>query len=103
MTVNRLADPFLDAATGTMGKSWGIRDGQISRIRTLFLDLDPTRDHPLGGKVCATDAEHATALSLAPQIDAFLRSLGWPEPLMMDSGSGAYLIIVSIFRETAIA
>jgi P4 family phage/plasmid primase-like protien len=92
MIVNRLADPFLDAATGIMGKGWGTRDNQISRIRTLFFDLDPKRDHPLGGKVCANDAEHAAALSLAREMAEHLRSIGWPEPLMMDSGNGAYLI-----------
>src|SRR3990172_8095512 len=92
MTVNQLAEQLLSQATATMGKGYGIRDYQITRIRTLFLDTDPTRDHPLGGKVCATDDEHAAALALAQRIADSARSLGWPESLLIDSGSGAYVI-----------
>lgn len=93
MTVNRLAESFSSLVTGTMGKGYGVRDYQIDRIVTLFLDLDPTRDHPLGGKVCATETEHAAATALAWKIADFARSLGWLAPLVMDSGSGAYVIL----------
>lgn len=92
VTVNEITDDLASNATGTMGRGWGIRAYLIKRIRSIFLDLDVTRNHPLGGKICATDEERAAALDLAPEIAAYTRSIGWPEPLVMNSGSGAYLI-----------
>ncbi|MGA2034158.1 MAG: DUF5906 domain-containing protein [Thermoguttaceae bacterium] len=64
----------------------------VARIRHILFDLDPKRDHPRGGKVCANDAEHAAALAHAKKLREHLKAAGFPEQMEMDSGSGAYLI-----------
>ncbi len=63
-------------------------DHDVARRRWLPVDLDPVR--PAG--VSATDDEHETALAKAREIAAFLRGQGWPEPVLADSGNGAYAL-----------
>jgi hypothetical protein len=64
-------------------------DYDVARRRWLPIDLDPLR--PAG--VSATDAEHEAALDKAHQVAAFLAGLGWPEPVLADSGNGAYVLV----------
>lgn len=64
--------------------------GDIVRRRNLFIDVDTERpdeekDNP------ASDAEKGGALLVAEHIGAFLRQLGWPEPILSDSGNGWHL------------
>ena len=63
-------------------------DAEIVRRHWLPIDMDPRR--PTG--ICATNAEHEAAVQRAHQVGAWLTEQGWPEPLMMDSGNGAYLL-----------
>lgn len=64
------------------------RDHEIARRRWLFIDLDPVR--PSG--VAATDTEHQVAADRVSEIRTSLSSDGWPDPLLVDSGNGAYLL-----------
>ncbi len=59
-------------------------DKHIVRIRTLPLDFDPVR--PKG--VSATDGERAAAKAVADAAIQYCREHGFPEPLIVDSGSG---------------
>ncbi|MCZ7619256.1 MAG: hypothetical protein M5U32_13445 [Myxococcota bacterium] len=63
-------------------------DKDIERRTRLFIDLDPVR--PSG--IASTAAEHEAALDRARAIRSDLRAQGWPEPILMDSGNGGYLI-----------
>ncbi len=63
-------------------------DGDIVRRRWLPLDFDPVR--PSG--VSATDAEKKAARLRAMEVREFLRGLGWPEPVVGDSGNGYHLL-----------
>lgn len=63
-------------------------DNDIVRRRWLPLDFDPVR--PSG--VSATDAEKKTARRRAIEVREFLRELGWPEPVVGDSGNGYHLL-----------
>lgn len=63
-------------------------DHDIERRRWALIDIDPVR--PTG--ICATDAQHDAAQAKADQIATFLTGLEYPEPVMMDSGNGAYLM-----------
>jgi hypothetical protein len=63
-------------------------DSEILRRRWLPIDLDPKR--PAG--ICATDEEHEAALERAPLVSTWLAEEGWPEPFILDSGNGAYLL-----------
>ena len=68
------------------GESAG--DAHILRRRYLLIDFDPKR-HP---KISSSDAEKQLALTVCLAVRAFLKSLGWPEPLLADSGNGYHLL-----------
>jgi hypothetical protein len=63
-------------------------DGEIQSRRWLLLDFDSKR--PAG--ISATDAEHEAALAMAKKCRMWLRSLGWPNPVLADSGNGGHLL-----------
>ncbi|PWR74340.1 hypothetical protein [Methanospirillum lacunae] len=68
-----------DASTG---------DSDIIRRRWLPIDIDPRR--PSG--VSSSESEHADAICRADTIAEFLSGLGWPDPIIADSGNGAHLL-----------
>lgn len=70
------------------GKGESTGDSHIVTRRWLPIDCDPRR--PSG--ISASDAEHAAALDRATAISAYLTTLGWPEPIVADSGNGAHLL-----------
>ena len=63
-------------------------DADIIRRKWLPVDLDPVR--PSG--VSSTDREHVAALSKAEKIARFLQTLGFPSPVLADSGNGAHIL-----------
>jgi hypothetical protein len=63
-------------------------DTDIVRRRWLPVDLDPVR--PSG--VSSTDEEHVAAISKAEKIAGFLETIGFPRPVLADSGNGAHLL-----------
>lgn len=64
------------------------KDSEIPRRRMLFIDLDPVR----ASGIPSTNEEHKAAISRAGEIREVLGVAGWPEPIVMDSGNGAYLL-----------
>ncbi len=63
-------------------------DTDILRRHWFPIDVDPVR--PSG--VSSTDDEHQAALDCAARIAAYLGGMGWPEPVVADSGNGAHLL-----------
>ena len=63
-------------------------DDDVSRRRWLPIDCDAVRK----SNISSTDEEHAAALELADQIRKGLASVGWPQPIVLDSGNGAQLL-----------
>lgn len=63
-------------------------DQDIIRRRWLPIDIDPAR--PSG--VSSSDEEHEAARAKALEIAGYLTSIGWPEPIIADSGNGAHLL-----------
>lgn len=63
-------------------------DAQIAKRTWFLVDIDPAR--PKG--VSSTDAQHRTAIARAKQVKAFLGELGFPWPIVGDSGNGAHLM-----------
>jgi hypothetical protein len=59
----------------------------IERRIRLLVDFDPPRDADTN----ATNAEKQAAWVQAEECRVYLRGLGWPEPLMGDSGNGWHL------------
>ena len=62
-------------------------DGNVERRRWLLVDCDPVRE----SGIASTDAEHDLAIGKAKEIRDGLASLGWPSPVLTDSGNGAHL------------
>lgn len=62
-------------------------DRDVSARRYLIVDIDPIR--PAG--CCATDIEKNGAGDLAAAVVRDTESLGWPRPLIVDSGNGFHL------------
>lgn len=63
-------------------------DKDVLERRALLVDVDPVR--PAG--ISSDDAEHDAALELVRRIRDDLTALGWPLPLLADSGNGGHLI-----------
>jgi hypothetical protein len=62
-------------------------DNIISR-RWLLIDCDPIRP----SDISSTDEEKQAAKQLVGNIRAHLNTLGWPEPVIADSGNGYHLL-----------
>lgn len=76
---NRLAPAERDSLTS---------DKDIELRRFLLVDVDPKRL----ANISSTDAEHDDAIALTREIQDWLTSEGWPEPMLVDSGNGAQLL-----------
>jgi hypothetical protein len=63
-------------------------DGDVVKRLWLPIDFDPTR--PTG--ISSTEAEHALAIERAMHVRGDLRSEGWPDPILADSGNGGHLL-----------
>lgn len=63
-------------------------DTDIPKRSYLFLDFDPKR--PTG--IPSTDMEHEAAIMRAKSCWDRLEDIGWPAPILCDSGNGAYLL-----------
>ena len=63
-------------------------DADIIRRRWMPVDVDPVR--PSG--VSATEEEHVAAIAKAERIAEYLTGMGWPAPVLADSGNGAHLL-----------
>ena len=63
-------------------------DSEITRRRWFLLDFDPVR--AVG--ISSTDAEISLALDLSTSVIDWLSSIGWPLPLIAESGNGIHLM-----------
>lgn len=89
-TLNKI-DPSLLARANNRTHSYAehtTADSDVKLRRNLLVDIDAVR--PSG--ISANDAEHLAALDLARLIRSELMHEGWPEPIVQDSGNGAYLV-----------
>ncbi|MBK9963447.1 MAG: DUF3987 domain-containing protein [Holophagales bacterium] len=69
-------------------KGGNTADKDIPRRRWLLVDVDPQRH----AGISSTDDEKAAAHVLAHRIRLHLVGLGWPEPVVADSGNGWHLL-----------
>lgn len=72
----------------SVGREPTTNDADIPRRRWLPVDCDAER--PAG--ISSDAAEHEAAQEKAREIRDGLAQLGWPEPVMIDSGNGAQLL-----------
>src|SRR5262249_11210167 len=71
-----------------VGEDETTNDNNILCRRWLPIDADPRR--PSG--ISSTDAEKAKALEVVLAIRYYLNGLGWPAPILADSGNGYHLL-----------
>jgi hypothetical protein len=64
------------------------KDTEIIRVSHILIDADPVR--PEG--ISSTDSEKQSAIDLLRTVYSDLKTLGWPEPLVGDSGNGGHLL-----------
>jgi archaellum biogenesis ATPase FlaH len=64
------------------------KDENILCYRHLLIDVDPKRP----SETNSSHEEHEAALRKCREIEKVLREEGWPEPILLDSGNGAYVI-----------
>ena len=91
VTVNPVNPDLLARSVNRLrpaGRNPTTADTDIVRRRWLLIDCDPKRS----SGVSSTKAEHESALAKAREIRDGLSSLGWPDPIMTDSGNGAQLM-----------
>lgn len=63
-------------------------DTDILKRHWLLIDSDPVRP----SNIPSTNLEHEAALKLITEIKEAFLCLGWPEPIMIDSGNGGHLL-----------
>ncbi len=63
-------------------------DNDIIRIKWLPLDFDPVRP----SNVASTNEEKEAAEACTREVRQFLLNLGWPDPVVGDSGNGFHLL-----------
>jgi len=63
-------------------------DREIETRRYIIFDFDPVR----ADDIPATDDEHKRALTAAARTRDYFTENGWPQPIEIDSGNGAYLL-----------
>lgn len=86
-------EPALLARAANRFRDMGQRDPStadkdIPRRRWLLIDCDAIR--PSG--ISSSDAEHQAAIDKAAEIKAGFASMGFPDPVEIDSGNGAQLM-----------
>ncbi|MBP7675750.1 MAG: DUF3987 domain-containing protein [Thermoanaerobaculia bacterium] len=92
VTMNPVRSDLLARAANRLrqaGKKGGsASDVDVPRRRLIVLDFDPVR--PAG--ISSTDDEKAAAQVLAHRVRLYLSGIGWPEPIVADSGNGWHLL-----------
>ena len=91
VTVNPVNPDLLARAVNRLrpaGRNPTTAETDIVRRRWLLIDCDPRR----ASGVSSSNSEHESALAKAREIRDGLSSLGWPDPIMTDSGNGAQLM-----------
>jgi hypothetical protein len=87
--MNRVKESLTPRVTNQLTTaSSAVKDADIDRRRWFLVDFDPVRP----SKSPATDAEHDDAIATAKECRDGVGKLGWPEPVMADSGNGAHLL-----------
>ena len=91
VTVNPLKNDLLARAVNRVraaGKEPTSSDSDVIARRWLLIDCDAKR---VSG-VSSTDEEHNYALQKAQEIKVGFNSIGWPNPIEIDSGNGSQLM-----------
>lgn len=90
-TLNPVDPALLARANNRLRKTpKGESTADSNITRRLWLPVDCDAERPSG--ISASDAEHEAALARADEISEHLTGLGWPKPIVADSGNGGHLL-----------
>lgn len=90
LTLNEIAEEaFLKYTSEDTGQC--TKNGDISRLTTFFVDIDPERTGEATGQDCATDEEIAAAQEVLHNVLELTTLHGFPEPLKVFTGNGFQL------------
>ncbi len=88
VTVNPVATEYYsENSTQFEKRTKAVRDNNIQRYEYVFVDIDPVR--PSGES--ASDEEKQAAMDVGDALIEFCKQLGWPEPIIVDSGNGIHV------------
>ena len=79
--------PLTATLNGPLRRSNRSKKDWIAKRERLLIDIDPIRDY---GN--ASDSEQSMARETALRVRDYLKTLGWPEPMLCDSGNGYHVI-----------
>lgn len=109
LTVNPTDEQVAEVVSGPGGQS--AKDGDVDRITKVFIDCDTVRASHLKEsdpaeynrlqKEPASDEEKAKTKIVAKAVRAYLAGLGWPSPLVCDSGNGYHLLYLINLTNTS--
>jgi len=91
VTLNPCVDALIARSANRLravGKSPLTGDADVSHRVSLLIDVDAIRP----SDTSSSDTQHAAASAKATVISDALRALGWPEPIIADSGNGAHVV-----------
>jgi putative DNA primase/helicase len=91
ITLNSLKPEVRERCTNRVsvaGRGTLVADADVERRRCFFIDADPVRPTFFS----ATDAEKAAAREVILAVRQQLTGLGWPAPVLADSGNGYHLL-----------
>lgn len=78
----------MDRIDAVWGKGELTGNDDIIKRRWLLVDIDP--DRPSG--ISASDAQKQLATDMIPSVRQYLTIMGFPEPIVADSGNGMHLL-----------
>jgi hypothetical protein len=92
MTLNELKPELLYRRKNRMermkGRDAATSDGDIKRRRYVFFDFDCKRS----SSISSTDEEKLESRKRMLEALTWLKAMGWPEPIICDSGNGYHLL-----------
>lgn len=91
VTINEISPELYHNRPDVLQPAYGIKltgNDDIIRRRWLVIDIDPERQ----SNTSATEAEKQLAFDIGGAVRNHLRSIGFPEPIVADSGNGMHLL-----------
>src|SRR5262249_35215616 len=83
---------YLNPLTDGARPDPGLKVGDIARRRWFLIDLDRRKADDETKDWSATDAEKESCRAAASAVYGHVTALGWPAPVLVDSGNGWHLL-----------
>jgi len=91
VTINEVDPELYNNRPDVMSPAYGVKltgDADIINRRWLVIDVDPERK----ASTSATESEKKLAMDIGGAVRNHLRGMGFPEPIIADSGNGMHVL-----------